>query len=225
MEDAGMIKAVVFDMDGVLIDSEEIWSEVRAAVVARHGGTWTEQDQRNVMGDNSRQWSTYIARTWQLPIAPVAIFREVLDLMIARYNRGVPVLPGAQRAVAELGGAYPLAVASSSPRELIPVALQLAGFGDAFRAIASSDEVERGKPSPDVYLLAAERLGVDPDRCLAIEDSSNGIRAAVAAGMTTIAVPTRAYPPAPDALASARLVLRSLEELTMETVAGLQAST
>lgn len=218
-----MIGAVVFDMDGVLIDSEEVWSEVRAAAVARHGGHWTEQDQRNVMGDNSRQWSAYITRTWQLQVSADAIFREVLEMMFARYRRGIHVLPGAARAVAELGNAYPLAVASSSPRELIPVALQLAGFGDAFRAIVSSDEVERGKPSPDVYLLAAERLGVDPRACLAIEDSSNGIRAAVAAGMATIAVPTQAYPPSREVLALARLVLPSLEELTLEAIAGLQS--
>ena len=216
--------AVVFDMDGVLIDSEEVWSEVRAAVVAGHGGHWTEQDQRNVMGDNSRQWSAYITRTWRLTISPDAIFREVLEMMIARYRRGIHVLPGAARAVSEIGSVYPLAVASSSPRELIPVALQLAGFGDAFRAIVSSDEVERGKPSPDVYLLAAKRLGVDPDRCLAIEDSSNGIRAAVAAGMATIAVPTQAYPPSQEVLALARLVLSSLEELTLDSINGLQSS-
>ena len=220
-----MIEAVIFDMDGVLIDSEETWSRVRAAVVARHGGRWTEQDQRNVMGDNSRQWSAYIVSTWNLAMDPQEIFREVLEAMIESYAQGVAVLPGAATAVAALGARYPLAVASSSPRELIPVALRLASFGDSFPVVVSSDEVERGKPEPDVYLLAARRLGVPPGRCLAIEDSSNGIRAALAAGMATIAVPTPAFPPAPEVLAQATLVLPSLEELTPERVAALATPT
>ena len=211
---------VIFDMDGVLIDSEGIWSLVRAAVVARHGGHWTEADQRNVMGDNSRQWSAYIVRTWNLAVSAERIFREVLAAMIDRYAQGLTVLPGAAAAVAALAVRYPLAVASSSPRELIPVALRLAGFGDSFPVVVSSDEVERGKPEPDVYLLAAQRLGVAPDRCLAIEDSSNGIRAALAAGMPTIAVPTAAFPPAPEVLARALLVLSSLEDLTVDGVAA-----
>ena len=216
-----MIEAVIFDMDGVLIDSEETWSWVRAAVVARHGGRWTEEDQRNVMGDNSRQWSAYIVRTWNLAVDPQEIFREVLEAMIERYAHGVAVLPGAAEAVAWLGARYPLAVASSSPRELILVALRLAGFGDSFAVVVSSDDVERGKPEPDVYLLAARRLGVPPERCLAVEDSSNGIRAALAAGMSTIAVPTLAFPPVADVLVRATLVLPSLEELTPERVAAL----
>jgi len=219
-----MIEAVIFDMDGVLIDSEETWSRVRAAVVARHGGRWTEQDQRNVMGDNSRQWSAYIVRTWNLTVDPQEVFREVLEAMIESYAQGLAVLPGAAEAVAWLGEHYPLAVASSSPRELIPVALRGAGFGESFPVVVSSDEVERGKPEPDVYLLAARRLGVPPGRCLALEDSSNGIRAALAAGMPTIAVPTPAFPPAPEVLARAMLVLPSLEELTPELVAALATS-
>lgn len=219
-----MIEAVIFDMDGVLIDSEETWSRVRAAVVARHGGRWTEQDQRNVMGDNSRQWSAYIVRTWNLTVDPQEVFREVLEAMIESYAQGLAVLPGAAEAVAWLGEHYPLAVALSSPRELIPVALRGAGFGESFPVVVSSDEVERGKPEPDVYLLAARRLGVPPGRCLALEDSSNGIRAALAAGMPTIAVPTPAFPPAPEVLARAMLVLPSLEELTPELVAALATS-
>ena len=217
-----MIAAVIFDLDGVLIDSEEIWSRVRAAVVARHGGHWTEQDQRNVMGDNSRQWSAYIKRTWNVPLSAEEIFREVLATMIAAYERdGLTVLPGAREAVAALSARYPLAVASSSPRELIGVALRVAGFDGAFKATVSSDDVSHGKPAPDVYLLAAERLGVPARQCAAIEDSSNGIRAAVAAGIATIAVPNRAFPPADDALSQATLVVPSLEELTAEILESL----
>jgi HAD superfamily hydrolase (TIGR01509 family) len=213
-----MIKAAVFDLDGVLIDSEETWSRVRAAVVARHGGHWAEDDQRNVMGDNSRQWAAYIKRKWNLPIGEEEIIHEVLDMMIASYERELVVLPGAREAVALLGARYPLAVASSSPLALIPVALRLAGLADQFQVVVSSDEVEHGKPAPDVYLLAADRLSVAPGDCLAIEDSSNGIRAAVAAGMTTIAVPNAAYPPDPDALARAALVLPSLQALSPAVV-------
>jgi HAD superfamily hydrolase (TIGR01509 family) len=212
---------VVFDLDGVLIDSEETWSRVRGEVVARHGGQWTEADQRNVMGDNSRQWSAYIKRTWNVPLSEEEIFRAVLAAMIAAYERELTVLPGAREAVAGLGAHYPLAVASSSPRELIGVALRVAGFDNAFRATVSSDEVSDGKPAPDVYLLAAQRLGAPARECAAIEDSTNGIRAAVAAGMATIAIPNRAFPPPDDVLAQAHVVLPSLRELTPELVESL----
>lgn len=213
-----MIAAVVFDMDGVLIDSEETWSRVRGEVVARHGGHWTANDQRNVMGDNSRQWSAYIKRTWNVPLSEDEIFREVLAAMIASYERGLTVLPGAHDAVTALAARYPLAVASSSPRDLIAVALRLAGLDGAFRCVVSSDEVTHGKPAPDVYLLAAERLGIKASQCAAIEDSTNGIRSAVAAGMATIAVPNHTYAPAPESLALARLVLPGLHALTVDTI-------
>jgi HAD superfamily hydrolase (TIGR01509 family) len=216
-----VIAAVVFDLDGVLIDSEQTWSRVRGEVVARHGGQWTEADQRNVMGDNSRQWSAYIKRTWNVPLSEEEIFREVLAAMIAAYERALTVLPGAREAVAELGAHYPLAVASSSPRELIGVALRVAGFDSAFRATVSSDEVPHGKPAPDVYLLAAQHLGAPARDCAAIEDSTNGIRAAVAAGLATIALPNRAFPPPDDVLAQAHVVLSSLHELTPELVESL----
>ncbi len=219
-----MIQAVVFDLDGVIVDSEETWSRVRAEFVARHGGHWTEQDQRNVMGDNSRQWSAYIKNTWNLPLAEEQIFREVVQAMIATYRRHLEVLPGACEAIAALDGVYPLAVASSSPAELIGVALEVVGVADRFRAVVSSDQVEHGKPSPDVYLLAAERLGVPPQRCAAIEDSTNGLRAAVAAGMATIAVPNSAYPPAAAALTGVRLVLTGLHELTPQAIASLEGT-
>ena len=173
------------------------------------------------MGDNSRQWSAYIKRTWNVPLSAEEIFREVLATMIESYERELTVLPGAREAVAELGARYPLAVASSSPRELIGVALRVAGFEGAFRATVSSDEVPHGKPAPDVYLLAAQRLGVPAQSCAAIEDSTNGIRAAVAAGMATIAIPNHAFPPPDDVLAQAHVVLPSLRELTPELVESL----
>lgn len=217
-----MIAAVVFDMDGVLIQSEQTWSRVRGEAVARYGGHWTDADQRNVMGDNSRQWSAYIKRTWNVPLSENDIFQEVLAAMVASYEReGLEVLPGAAEAVAALAARYPLAVASSSPRDLIAVALRVAGFAGAFRFTISSDDVAHGKPAPDVYLLAAERLGVPAARCAAIEDSTNGIRAAVAAGMTTIAVPNHDFPPADATLARAHMVLSSLHQLTPELIERL----
>lgn len=217
-----IIEAIIFDLDGVLIDSEETWSRVRGDVVARHGGLWTEADQRNVMGDNSRQWSAYIKRTWNVPLSEEEIFQEVLATMIVGYQEQPPaVLPGAADAIVALRARYPLAVASSSPRDLIAVALRVAGFAGAFQAIVSSDDVSHGKPAPDVYLLAAERLGVPAPQCAAVEDSTNGIRAAVAAGMATIAVPNQAFPPADKALAQARVVLPSLRQLTPELIEGL----
>ena len=216
-----MIKAVVFDMDGVLVESEETWSRVRGALVERHGGRWTEQDQRNVMGDNSRQWSAYLQRTWSLPLSDDEIFHEVLATMIAAYEQDLSTLPGAVAAVHALGGRYPLAVASSSPRDLIEVALRVAGIANAFDVVVSSDDVSHGKPRPDVYLLAAQRLGVAARDCAAVEDSTNGIRSAVAAGMATIAVPNHAYPPPNDVLALARVTLRGLHALTPALIADL----
>ena len=214
-----MIEAVVFDLDGVLLDSEQVWDEVRAQLVRERGGRWHDRAQRDMMGMSSREWSRYMQDELGVPEPPDQISAEVVRRLEARYRRRLPLLPGAREAVERLAALWPLGLASSSNRELIDFALELMGVAQLFRAAVSSEEVARGKPAPDVYLEAASRLGVEPSRAAAIEDSHNGILAAKAAGMRVIAIPNPHFPPSEDALARAELVLSSLSRLTPETVA------
>jgi HAD superfamily hydrolase (TIGR01509 family) len=216
-----VIEAVVFDMDGVLIDSEPVWERVRRGFVADRGGRWPADAQDRMMGMSTAEWSAYIAADFGIELTPQQVAQQVIVAMAAEYEKHLPLLPGAIEAVRALAGQWPLAVASSSPRSLIETVLATAGLASAFAAVVSSEEVPRGKPAPDVYLAAADRLSVPPKSCAAIEDSSNGLRSAAAAGFTVIAIPRPEYPPAPDALALARLVLPSLTNLTADTVAAL----
>ena len=209
-----MIDAVVFDLDGVVVDTEQVWDEVREALVREHGGRWHDGAQAAMMGMSSPEWSRYMHEELELPQPPVEIDREVVRRMLARYRERLPLLPGAVEAVERLAAELRLAVASSSNRPLIDAVLEGAGIAHRFTATVSSEEVARGKPAPDVYLEAARRLGVEPARCAAVEDSANGLRAAAAAGMRVLAFPNRHYPPPPDALALADVVLESLDELT-----------
>jgi HAD superfamily hydrolase (TIGR01509 family) len=217
-----VIEAVVFDMDGVLIDSEPVWERVRRRFVADHGGRWAADAQVRLMGMSTAEWSAYISSDFGISgLTPRQVAEQVIAAMAVEYSRHLPLLPGAIDAVRSLAGRWPLAVASSSPRSLIETVLAAADLGSAFGAVVSSEEVPRGKPAPDVYLAAADRLAVAPTACAGVEDSSNGLRAAVAAGLTVIAIPRPEYPPAADALASARLVLPSLTVLTPDTISAL----
>jgi HAD superfamily hydrolase (TIGR01509 family) len=213
-----VIEAVVFDLDGVLLDSEQVWDSAREQLAKERGGRWHDRAQRDMMGMSSREWSRYMHETIALPEAPDEINREVLERLAASYREHLPAIEGAREAVERLADRWPLGLASSSNRELIDLALELLGVSDLFRATVSSEEVARGKPAPDVYLEAARRLGVDPASAAAIEDSHNGILAAEAAGMRVIAIPNRHFPPGEEALREADVVLGSLAELTAETV-------
>jgi HAD superfamily hydrolase (TIGR01509 family) len=213
-----VIEAVVFDLDGLLLDSEQVWDSVREQLARERGGRWHENAQRDMMGMSSPEWSRYMHDSIGLPEPPEEINREVVRRVEAAYRERLPVIPGAREAVGRIGARWPLALASSSNRELIDLALELLGVADLFRATVSSEEVGRGKPGPDVYLEAAQRLGVDPTRAAAVEDSQNGIRAAKAAGMRAIAIPNRHFPPGQDALAEADVVLDSLADLTPEVI-------
>jgi HAD superfamily hydrolase (TIGR01509 family) len=215
-----VIEGVVFDLDGLLIETEEIWDEVREALVRERGGRWTERAQRDMMGMSSTEWSTYLHDELGLEEPPDELNRLVVERMAERYREHLPLLPGAVEAVERLAARWPLAVASSSNRPLIDLVLELSGLAPAFRATVSSEEVARGKPAPDVYLEAARRLGVTPDQCAAVEDSESGIRAARAAGMRVVAIPNRSFPPSEEVLASADVVLRSLDELTPAAIEG-----
>jgi HAD superfamily hydrolase (TIGR01509 family) len=214
-----VIDGVVFDLDGVLLDSEQIWDSVREELVRERGGRWHDRAQRDMMGMSSLEWSRYLHDELGVPDPPEEISAEVVRRLESRYRDRLPVLPGAREAVERLAAHWPLALASSSNRELIDLALELMGVRHLFGATVSSEEVVRGKPAPDVYLEAARRLGVDPPRVATIEDSQNGIRAAKAAGMGVIAIPNEHFPPAEDALAQADVVLDSLADLTPETIA------
>jgi HAD superfamily hydrolase (TIGR01509 family) len=215
-----LIDAVVFDLDGVIVDSEHVWDEVREALARERGGRWHDRAQADMMGMSSTEWSRYMHDVIGLRESPEEIDAEVVRRMLARYEEQLPLIDGAVEAVERLAVSFRLGLASSSNRPLIDAVLEASGLAPLFEATVSSEEVARGKPAPDVFLEAARRLGVAPERCAAIEDSGNGIRAAHAAGMRVIAIPNRRYPPRDDALALADVVLGSVDELTVTTVSG-----
>jgi HAD superfamily hydrolase (TIGR01509 family) len=213
-----VIEAVVFDLDGVLLDSEQVWDDARRELAAERGGRWHDGAQRDMMGMSSPEWSRYMHETIGLPEPPDEINREVVERLGQIYRRRLPALPGAREAVERLAARWPLGLASSSNRELIDLTLDLLGVHQLFAATVSSEEVARGKPAPDVYIEAARRLHVDPHDAAAVEDSGNGILAAKAAGMRVVAIPNSHFPPGEDALAQADVVLAGLDELTPDAV-------
>ena len=208
----------MFDLDGVLLDSEHVWDEVREELTRERGGRWHEGAQRQMMGMSSLEWSRYMHDELGVPDPPEEISKEVVRRVETIYRRHLPAVPGARDAVERLAEHWPLGLASSSNRELIELALELLSVADRFAATVSSEEVSRGKPAPNVYLEAARRLQVEPTRAAAIEDSHNGILAAKAAGMRVLVIPNRHFPPGEDALAQADAVLESLAGLTAEAV-------
>ena len=218
-----MIDAVVFDLDGVLIDSEPVWEEVRRGLVAEYGGHWAADAQRRLMGMSTQEWARYLSEDLGVGLPPDQVAALVIDRMGARYRQEIPFLPGAVESVRRLAGRWPLGLASSAPAVLIETVLEAAGLRPYFQVTMSTEQVPHGKPAPDVYLAVTARLGVPPAGCAAIEDSSNGLRSAAAAGLRVIAIPRPQYPPDPDALAATSLVLPSLAELTPDAVAALAA--
>jgi len=213
--------AVVFDLDGVLVESEQVWNAAREQLVHDRGGTWSDSATRDMMGMSSTEWSQYMHDRLGVPMEPTEINDDVVRRVATAYEDDIPLLPHAVETVRELAGRWPLGVASSSNRPIIELVLERSGLAPSFAAVVSSEEVERGKPAPDVYNAAAGRLGVDANACVAIEDSTNGIKAAVAARMRTIAVPNREFRPADDVLAMAAAVVASLVEVTPELVSSL----
>jgi HAD superfamily hydrolase (TIGR01509 family) len=205
--------AVVFDLDGVLLQSEEVWDAVREAYVRERRGRYDAEVQRAMMGMSSPEWSRYLHETAGVPDDPAAINQEVVRRMLESYRSRLPLVEGAAAAVRRLAARFSLGLASSSNRELIDAVLDTAGIADLFRTTVSSEEVPRGKPAPDVYLEASRRLGVDPRECGAVEDSHGGIRAAKAAGMFVVAIPNPSYPPDDEALAQADVTIGSLADL------------
>jgi HAD superfamily hydrolase (TIGR01509 family) len=217
----GAPAAVVFDLDGVLIDSEPVWNAAREALVRERGGTWDERATTDMMGMSSKEWSSYMHDRLGVPMTPAEINDDVVRRVASTYEHGLPLLPHALETVRELAAHWPLGLASSSNRPIIDLVLERSDVRACFAAVLSSEEVAHGKPAPDVYLAAARELDVDPKDCAAVEDSTNGIKSAVAAGMRTIAVPNRQFRPDDDVLTSAAVVVSSLAEVTVDLVASL----
>jgi len=215
-----LIRAVIFDLDGLLLDSESAWDGGRRELVVEHGLEWPDGATEAMLGMSSPEWSSYVSETLGVPLEPPEISDRVVTHVLDRYERRLPLFSGAEQAVARIAARWPLALASSSNREVIDRVLETAGWDQVFRARVSSEEVGRGKPAPDVFIEAARRLGVQPAHAAGIEDSHNGILAAHAAGLRVIAVPNQEFPPGEEALAVADVVLGSLDELTPAVVEG-----
>jgi HAD superfamily hydrolase (TIGR01509 family) len=215
-----VIEAVVFDLDGVLVDSERVWLEVRERYVRNLGLDYPDGATRAMMGMSSPEWSRYLARALGVPGTPAEISAAVVERMVERYGSAPPIIDGAVEAVLRLAGRWPVGIASSSNPELIELVVRVAGLAPVVRVAVSSEEVERGKPSPDVYLEAVRRLGADPARSVAVEDSEPGIRSAKAAGMRVVAIPNLHFPPGEGALALADTVLGEISELTAAVIEG-----
>ena len=216
-----MIAAVIFDLDGVLVDSEPVWERVRRGLVAERGGQWAPDAQRRLMGMSTQEWATYLSEDLGVGLPPDEVATLVVDRMAASYREHLPLLPGAVEAVRRLAARWPLGLASSAPAVLIGTVLDSAGLRPFFQVTMSTEQVARGKPAPDIYLAVAARIGRAPADCAAVEDSSNGLLSAAAAGLRVIAIPRPQYPPDPDALAAATLVLPALADLTTAAVAAL----
>ena len=217
-----MISAVVFDLDGVLIDSEPVWEEVRRQVVAEHGGHWRAEAQSRLMGMSTQEWAAYLSQDLGVGLPPEQVAAVVIERMAARYRDHLPLMPGAVAAVERMAAAWPLGLGSSAPASLIGTVLDTAGVREYFGVVMSTEQLTRGKPAPDIYLAVTGKLGVDPAAAAAVEDSTNGLKSATAAGLAVIAVPHPKYPPDPAVLADASLVLRNLDELTVAAVAALR---
>lgn len=211
-------ECVVFDLDGTLIESEQVWHDVRLAYVTDHGGRWNNGAQQAMMGMQTQEWAAYIRTELGVDLSESTIARDVVNGVIASLSNHLPVLPGASEALERLSGAFRLGLATSSALPVAQSVLQETGWDKKFAAVVSADQVARGKPEPDVYLRAIEMLGADSARTAAIEDSTNGLRSAAAADLIVIAIPNRGYPPEPAALALAARAIPSLRELNVRLV-------
>ena len=212
------VEAVIFDMDGVIVESEALWDTAREDLVKETGGRWGAGAQEAMMGMASHEWSVFVRDELQVPMSAEDISRDVVGRLETLYREDLPLIEGSAEAVRAASELWPVAIASSSNRELIDLIAELAGIANVLKTTVSSEEAGRGKPAPDVFLMAAQQLGVDPENCVVIEDSANGIRAGVAAGMKVIAVPNKDFPPSQDALDLATLVLDRVADLTNQTI-------
>lgn len=219
------MSVVVFDMDGTLTDTEHIWDVVRRGLAQEEGLPWPEEASRAMMGMSTQEWSAYLSEVVGLRGSPEEVARRTIGGMVAHYESGVDLLPGAQAAVHRMAQRWPVGLASSSPRVLIDTAVTAMGLAGVFATTVSTEELAAGKPAPDVYLEVCRRLAAEPARSLAVEDAANGILSAHAAGLVVVAVPPHFNPPPPEVLALADVVLDSLDELTTGLVDDLVTTT
>ncbi|MFT4110369.1 HAD family hydrolase [Propionicimonas sp.] len=216
-----MVSAVVFDMDGTLTDTEHLWDVVRRGLAAAEGLPWPEAATRAMMGMSTQEWSIYLSEEVGLSGTPQDAARRTIEAMAAHHADGVELLPGAVPAVRRMAGSWPVGLASSSPRVLIDTGVHAMGLDGVFGATVSTEELNAGKPAPDVYLEVCRRLGADPQRSVAVEDAEAGIRSAHAAGLVVVAVPPHFNPPSAATLALAGAVLGALDDLTTDLVEHL----
>jgi HAD superfamily hydrolase (TIGR01509 family) len=215
---------VIFDLDGTLIESEQIWRDVRHAFVVEHGGRWITGAQETMIGMRTTEWAQYMHDGLGVALPPDVIAEQVVHAVAQQLAEHVPILPGAGEALARLYAVFPLGLATSAARAVAQTALAVTGWTKYFKVVVSADDVARGKPAPDVYLRALELLGADPRATAAIEDSANGIRSAHAAQLAVIAIPNREFPPDAAALALANRLLSTIGALDVKTVEDVLAS-
>lgn len=215
-----MPDAIIFDLDGTLADTETVWDGVRQGMAADAGIEWPEGATQAMMGMSTGEWSRFLAEEVGLPYPPEEVARLTIEQMAEHYREGITLLPGAIESVRRMAARYPLAIASSSPRVLIDTFIEVLGIDDVIEVSVSTEEVDRGKPAPDGFIKACALLGVDPRRTIAVEDSTNGIASALAAGMTVVAVPPHFHPPSAELLEKTT-VLQTLDELTVDLVEEL----
>ena len=218
-----MIQAIIFDLDGLLVDSERYWNEARRAMAAERGIAWSADDHRACMGVSTRTWANYMIRRLNLEWTPEQVEQHIIGTMVELYARQIPYLPGAIDAVNFAAQHFRTGLASGSPRVLIDAVMNDAAMRGKFQAIVCSDELPRGKPAPDVYVKTAELLGMEPTRCVCFEDSANGILSGKNAEMYVIAIPDARYaPPPPGILQQAHSVLASLHDFNLNVIRALE---
>ena len=217
------IEAVIFDMDGVLVDSEIYWDKARVEFASDRGKSWTPALQRLAMGRSTMGWARVMQTQLALDESLDDIIAEMKARVIAQYEARMPTRPGALDAVARMSERYRVGLASGSPTEIIKAVLRITGLDQIFEVMVYGDELPRGKPAPDIYFEALKRLAVAPGRSLGIEDSANGLRSLKAAGMYAVAAPSPGYPLAADVLALADAHISTLEDFTIELVQSIDA--
>lgn len=210
-----MIEAVVFDMDGVIIDSEPVWQQVRVDLVTEHGAVWTDADGDAVRGSESEFWATMVSQRLAGALTPDEVFEEIMRRMVNVYEEHLPLFPGSVEAIERVGSRYRVAVASGSPRMLVDLVLAGSGLDRIAEAVGYGDEVARGKPAPDVYLDVLSRMDVAPANAIGVEDSVAGLTSLLAAGMRAIAVVSPDYELPPEILARTEARLEALADLTI----------
>lgn len=215
------IEAVIFDMDGVLVDSEVYWAASREEFAGEIGKTWAHDDHQAVMGRSTVGWAQIMQERLGVDMTIAQIIADMKRRMIAHYEERLPVRPGAVEAVRLAAQHYRVALASGSPTEIIRWVTELTGLDQVFEVMVFGDDIPNGKPAPDIYLEALRRLGVAPEAAVGVEDSANGIRALKAAGMYAIAAPSPMFPLSAEILRLADTKIDSLEDFSLALVQAI----